>query len=306
MWRFLFNLLWSEQKFFPSWSAVNRQVVWSWNQQNSLFCLFLRQFLTVYPRLLKCNYSVMINAFCNVIILFAFCRVWNSVPVVSLCPVILPSKASKATQLFCSKEEGWLHRRRKEAYEVMYKVNIHYCYYILITPPLYHCCHSPPIFPNFCHLSSIHSCLLSPFSCSISPSSCSAFPTAGPFFQFLTISSSSCTLSLYTGPSPLFQIWPAPFLPLPAPSLSCLSFFPSSYFPAVFTFPVYLSHLVHFYLLSSFFSYLSSSCPFFYAGHASFSLFLSPLPTSYSHYFIFSVLIPQFPCPSIQFQCVFC
>ena len=119
----------------------------------------------------------------------------------------------------------------------MYTVNIYYCYYILITPPLYHCCHSPPIFPNFCHLSSIHSCLLSPFSCSISPSSCSAFPTAGPFFQFLTISLSSCTLSLYTVPSPLFQIWPAPFLPLPAPISQLLVLFSQFIFPSSFHFP---------------------------------------------------------------------
>lgn len=119
----------------------------------------------------------------------------------------------------------------------MYTVNIYNCYYILITPPLYHCCHSPPIFPNFCHLSSIHSCLLSPFSCSISVSFCSAFPTPGPFFQFLTISSSSCTLSLYTVPSPLFQIWPAPLLPLRAPISQLLVLFSQFIFPSSFHFP---------------------------------------------------------------------
>jgi len=72
------------------------------------------------------------------------------------------------------------------------------------------------------------------------------------------------------------------FLP---PSPSSLLFFPVHipHFPALFHFPFYLSHLFHFYLLSSFFSHLSCSCPFVYAGHTSFSLFLSPLPTSHSH-----------------------
>ena len=93
------------------------------------------------------------------------------------------------------------------------------------------------MFPNFCHLSSIHSFLLSPFSCSISVSFCSAFPTPGPFFQFLTISSSSCTLSLYTVPSPLFQIWPAPLLPLPAPISQLLVPFSQFIFPSSFHFP---------------------------------------------------------------------
>ena len=134
----------------------------------------------------------------------------------------------------------------------MYTVNMYYCYCILHHAPLHHSCHSPPIFPNFCHLSSIHSCLLSPFSCSISLSSYSAFPTPGPFFQFLPISSSSCTLSLYTVPSSLFQIWPAPFYLFLPPSLSSLSFFPSSYFRFSSSFPFPLSSVPSVPLLFTF------------------------------------------------------
>ena len=176
----------------------------------------------------------------------------------------------------------------------MYTVNMYYCYCILHHAPLHHSCHSPPIFPNFCHLSSIHSCLLSPFSCSFSGSFCSAFSTSW------TILSVSSYFSQFLHPFPLYRSFSSfPNLTCSFSSTSCCPclsvpcpFFPVhiSHFPALFPFPFYLSYLFHFYLLSSFFSYLSSSRPFFYAGHASFSLFLSPLPTSHSHYSIFSVL----------------
>ena len=187
----------------------------------------------------------------------------------------------------------------------MYTVNIYYCYYIL-----HHLCIISviphPFFPISATFLQFIPASFLPFPALFLPVPALLFPLLDhsfsfllflsvlapfPFIQFLLLFSKFDLLPFYL------------FLP---PSLSCFSFFPSSYFPALFTFPVYLSHLVHCYLLSSFFSYLSSSCPFFYAVHASFSLFLSPLPTSYSHYSIFSVLIPQFPCPSIQFQCVFC
>lgn len=140
----------------------------------------------------------------------------------------------------------------------MYKVNIHYCYYILITPPLYHCCHSPPIFPNFCHLSSIHSCLLSPFSCSISPSSCSAFPTAGPFFQFLTI-----------------------FLPVLAP-------FPFKQVLLLFS----KFDLLPFYL---FLPRLSVACPFFPVPIFqlfSLSLFICPIWSTFIYFPVSSLICP--------------
>ena len=149
----------------------------------------------------------------------------------------------------------------------MYTVNMYYCYCILHHAPLHHSCHSPPIFPNFCHLSSIHSCLLSPFSCSISLSSCSAFPTP------LTILSVSSYFSQFLHPFPLYSsFFSFPNLTCPPFTSSCphlsvpCPFFPVriSHFPALFPFPFHLSHLFHFYLLSSFFSYLSkSSCPFF-------------------------------------------
>ena len=190
---------------------------------------------------------------------------------------------------------------------------------------LHRSCHSSPIFPNFCHLSSIHPYFLSPFSCSISLSSCSAFPTSW------TILSVSSYFSQFLHPSPLYSSFPSfPNLPCSLFTSSCPSlsvacpFLPVhiSHFPALFTFPFYLSHLFHFYLLSSLFSYLSSSCPFFYADHASFSLlsfmqimppflcsyFLCPLsiPITPSSQFLPSISFSQFPCSSFQFQLVFC
>ena len=158
------------------------------------------------------------------------------------------------------------------------------------------------------------------------------------FSQFLlcfshswTILSVSSYFSQFLHPSPLYSSFPSfPNLPCSLFTSSCPSlsvacpFLPVhiSHFPALFTFPFYLSHLFHFYLLSSLFSYLSSSCPFFYADHASFSLlsfmqimppflcsyFLCPLsiPITPSSQFLPSISFSQFPCSSFQFQLVFC
>lgn len=114
----------------------------------------------------------------------------------------------------------------------MYTVNMYYCYCILHHAPLYHSCHSPPVFPNFCHLS--------PLSCSISLSSCSAFPTC------CTILSVSSHFSQFLSPFPLyrsfseFDLLPFFYLFLP-PSLSSLFFFPVHipHFPALFLFPFF-------------------------------------------------------------------
>lgn len=180
---------------------------------------------------------------------------------------------------------------------------MYYCYCILHHAPLHHSCHSPPIFPNFCYLSSIHSCLLSPFSCSISLSSWSSFSTSW------TILSVSSYFSQFLPPFPLYRSFSSSLnLTCPLFSVPC-PFFPVhiSHFPALFTFPFYLSHQFHFYLLSSSFSYLSSSCPSFYADHAcSYLLCPLPIPITPSSQFLPSISFSQFPSPSIQFQLVFC
>lgn len=72
-----------------------------------------------------------------------------------------------------------------------------------------------------------------------------------PFIQFLLLFS-KFDLPPFTSSCPHLSV-PCPFFPVHI-----------SDFPALFPFPFHLSHLFHFYLLSSFFSYLSkSSCPFF-------------------------------------------
>ena len=196
----------------------------------------------------------------------------------------------------------------------MYTVNMYYCYCILHHAPLHHSCHSPPIFPNFCHLSSVHFCLPSPFSCSISLRSCSAFPTPGPFFQFLPISPSSCTLSLYTVPSSLFQIWPAPLLPLLAPISQFLVLFSQFIFPIfqLFSLSPFICPICSTFI---YFPVSSLICP--RAHVLSFkqvtppflcSYLLCPLPIliTSSSQFLPSISFSQFPSPSIQFQLVFC
>ena len=170
------------------------------------------------------------------------------------------------------------------------------------------------MFPNFCHLSSIHSCLLSPFSCSISVSFCSAFPTPGPFFQFLPISLSPCPLSLYTGPFPLFQIWPAPFLPpLPAPVSQFLVLFSQFIFPifqlfslSPFICPI-CSTFIYFPVSSLIcpahvLSFMQAMPPFL----CSYLLCPLPIPITPFSQFLPSISFSKFPCPSIQFQLVFC
>ena len=87
----------------------------------------------------------------------------------------------------------------------MYTVNIYYCYHIL-----HHLCIIPviphPFFPiSATFLQSIPASFL-PFPALFLAVSALLFPLPGPFFQFLPISPSSYTLSLYTGPFPLFQI----------------------------------------------------------------------------------------------------
>ena len=193
----------------------------------------------------------------------------------------------------------------------MYTVNIYYCYYVLhsasflsflthfsqFLPPFF----DPSLFPFSLFLLYFSQFLLC-FSHFLDHSfSFFLFlPVLAPFpfIQFLPLFSEFALLPFYL------------FLPQ---SLSCLSFFPSSYFPfsSSFHFPllsvpsVPLLFIFQFVLLfvqlMSFL--LCRSCllfsPFFYADHASFSLFLFPLPTFHSHYSIFSVLTIHlfFPIP---------
>ena len=113
----------------------------------------------------------------------------------------------------------------------MYTVNIYYSYYIL-----HHLCIIPviphPFFPISATFHQFIPASFLPFPALFLAVSALLFPLPGPFFQFLPISPSSCTLSLYTGPFPLFQIWPAPFLPpLAAPVSQFLVLFSQFIFP---------------------------------------------------------------------------
>ena len=180
----------------------------------------------------------------------------------------------------------------------MYTVNMYYCYCILHRAPLYHSCHSPPVFPNFCHLS--------PFSCSISLSSCSAFPTS------CTILSVSSHFSQFLSPFPLyrsfseFDLLPFFYLFLP-PSLSSLFFFPVHipHFPALFCFPFFsvpslpLSSLI---CPAHVLSFMQAMPPFL----CSYLLCPLPIPITPSSQFLPSISFSQFPSPPIQFQLVSC
>lgn len=186
----------------------------------------------------------------------------------------------------------------------MYTVNMYYCYCILHHAPLYHSCHSPPVFPNFCHLS--------PFSCSISLSSCSAFPTC------CTILSVSSHFSQFLSPFPLyrsfseFDLLPFFYLFLP-PFSQFLVLFPSSHspFPSSFPFTLFfcpISSTFIYFPLSSLIcpahvlSFMQAMPPFL----CSYLLCPLPIPITPSSQFLPSISFSQFPSPSIQFQLVSC
>ena len=197
----------------------------------------------------------------------------------------------------------------------MYTVNMYYCYCILHHAPLHHSCHSPPIFPNFCHLSSIHSCLLSPFSCSFSGSFCSAFSTSW------TILSVSSYFSQFLHPFPLYRSFSSfPNLTCSFSSTSCCPrlsvpcpFFPVhiSHFPALFPFPCFIcaicSTFIYFPVSSLIcpahvLSFMQAMPPFL----CSYLLCPLPIPITPFSQFLPSISFSKFPCPSIQFQLVFC
>ena len=196
----------------------------------------------------------------------------------------------------------------------MYTVNIYYCYHIL-----HHLCIIPviphPFFPiSATFLQSIPASFL-PFPALFLAVSALLFPLPGPFFQFLPISPSSCTLSLYTGPFPLFQIWPAPFLPpLAAPVSQFLVLFSQFIFPIfqLFSLSPFICPICSTFI---YFPVSSLICP---RAHVlsfkqvtppflcSYLLCPLPVPITSSSQFLPSISFSQFPSPSIQFQLVFC
>ena len=147
----------------------------------------------------------------------------------------------------------------------MYTVNIYYCYYIL-----HHLCIIPviphPFFP-------ITATFLQSIPASLLPFPALFFSVPALLFPLLDHSFSFFLFLPVLAPFPFIQVLflfskfdlLLFFYLLLPPSLSSLSFLPVHvpHFPALFPFPFFLSHLFHFYLLSSFFSYLPGSCPFF-------------------------------------------
>ena len=195
----------------------------------------------------------------------------------------------------------------------MYTVNIYYCYYIL-----HHLCIIPviphPFFPISATFHQFIPASFLPFPALFLAVSALLFPLPGPFFQFLPISLSPCPLSLYTGPFPLFQIWPAPFLPpLPAPVSQFLVLFSQFIFPifqlfslSPFICPI-CSTFIYFPVSSLIcpahvLSFMQAMPPFL----CSYLLCPLPIPITPFSQFLPSISFSKFPCPSIQFQLVFC
>ena len=195
----------------------------------------------------------------------------------------------------------------------MYTVNIYYCYYIL-----HHLCIIPviphPFFPIFATFLQFIPASFLPFPALCLSVSALLFPLPGPFFQFLPISPSSCTLSLYTVPSSLFQIWPAPLLPLPAPISQFLVLFSQFIFPIFYLFSLtpficpICSTFIYFPVSSLIcprahvLSFKQVTPPFL----CSYLLCPLPIPITSSSQFLPSISFSQFPSPSIHFQLVFC